>query len=105
VKRAIALEDGAILLVDAKVAGLIYIAAFAPDAGQSAGSLGASVEPAPLSGEVRPDKEGFLKLAESGIKNDFAQAEKNALFAAQAPTAGSAFGASASGAAWKTKPS
>ena len=69
VKRAIALEDCPIILVghsyggvviteagdDPKVAGLIYIAAFAPDVGQSVGSLGGSVEPAPMGAEVWPD--------------------------------------------------
>jgi pimeloyl-ACP methyl ester carboxylesterase len=123
VKRAIALEDGPTVLVghsyggvviteagnDPKVAGLAYIAAFAPDVGQSAGSLGASVEPARLSAEIRPDKEGFLKLTESGVKNDFAQdltpTEKSVLFAAQGPTAGAALGGNVANAAWKTKPS
>ena len=69
VKRAIALMTGPIILAghsyggaviseaghDPKVEALVYIAAFAPDAGESAGSLGASVEPAPLGAEVRPD--------------------------------------------------
>jgi pimeloyl-ACP methyl ester carboxylesterase len=123
VKRAIVLEDGPIVLVghsyggvviteagnDPKVAGLVYIAAFAPDAGQSAGSLGASVEPARLGAEIRPDNDGFLKLTESGVKNDFAQdltpTEKSVLFAAQGPTAGAALGGNVSAAAWKTKPS
>jgi pimeloyl-ACP methyl ester carboxylesterase len=123
VKRAIALESGPIILVghsyggaviteagdDPKVAGLIYIAAFAPDVGQSVGSLGASVEPAPMGAEIRPDAQGFLKLTEAGVKNDFAQdltpTEKSILFAAQAPTAAAAFGENASVAAWKTKPS
>jgi pimeloyl-ACP methyl ester carboxylesterase len=123
VKRAIALEGGPTILVghsyggvviteagnDPKVVGLVYIAAFAPDAGQSAGSLGASVEPPRLNAEIRPDKEGFLKLTESGVKNDFAQdltpTEKSVLFAAQGPTAGAALGGNASAAAWKTKPS
>jgi pimeloyl-ACP methyl ester carboxylesterase len=123
VKRAIALEDGPIILVghsyggvviteagdDPKVAGLVYIAAFAPDVGQSVGSLGASVEPVPMGAEVRPDAQGFLKLTEAGVKNDFAQdlspTEKDVLFAAQAPTAASAFGENVSAAAWKTKPS
>jgi pimeloyl-ACP methyl ester carboxylesterase len=123
VKRAIALEDGPIILVghsyggvvitqaggDPKVAGLVYIAAFAPDVGQSVGSLGASVEPAPMGSEVRPDSQGFLKLTESGVKNDFAQdltpIEKAILFAAQAPTAAGAFGANVSVASWKDKPS
>jgi pimeloyl-ACP methyl ester carboxylesterase len=91
------------------VAGLIYIAAFAPDVGQSVGSLGASVEPAPMGAEIRPDAQGFLKLTEAGVNNDFAQdltpTEKSILFAAQAPTAAAAFGENASVAAWKTKPS
>ena len=123
VKRALALVDGPTVLVghsyggvaiteagnDPKVAGLVYIAAFAPDVGQSAGSLGASAEPAPMGLEVRPDAAGFLKLTEAGVKNDFAQdlspAEKNLLFAAQAPTAAAALGENVSTAAWKTKPS
>jgi pimeloyl-ACP methyl ester carboxylesterase len=62
-----------------------------------------------MGAEVRPDAAGFLKLTEAGVKNDFAQdlspAEKNVLFAAQAPTAGAVFGANVSAAAWKTKPS
>ncbi len=75
VKRALALEDGPTVLVghsyggvviteagnDPKVSALVYIAAFAPDAGQSVGSLGASAEPAPMAAEVRPDAQGFLK--------------------------------------------
>jgi pimeloyl-ACP methyl ester carboxylesterase len=123
VRRAIALEDGPTVLVghsyggvvitesgdDSKVVGLVYIAAFAPDAGQSAGSLGASVEPARLGAEIRPDQDGFLKLTESGVRNDFAQdltlTEKSVLFAAQGPTAGAALGANVSVAAWKNKPS
>jgi pimeloyl-ACP methyl ester carboxylesterase len=123
VKRAIALENGPIVLVghsyggvviteagnDPNVVGLVYIAAFAPDAGQSAGSLGASAKPAPMGSEIRPDSQGFLKLTEAGVKNDFAQdltpTEKSILFAAQAPTAAIALGETVSTAAWKTKPS
>jgi len=116
VKRAIALEDGPIILVGHSYggvviteAGLIYIAAFAPDVGQSVGSLGASVEPAPMGAEVRPDAQGFLKLTEAGVKNDFAQdltpIEKSILFAAQAPTAAAALGENVSVASWKAKPS
>ena len=123
VKRAIALEDGPTILVghsyggaviteagnDPQVVGLVYVAAFAPDAGQSAGSLGASVAPTPMAAEVRPDKEGYLKLTEAGVRDSFAQdltpAEKSILFAAQAPTAAAALGGNVSVAAWKTRPS
>jgi pimeloyl-ACP methyl ester carboxylesterase len=123
VKRAIALEAGPVTLVghsyggqviteagtDEKVASLVYIAAFAPDAGESAGSLGASVEPAPMGAELRPDAQGFLKLTPAGIANDFAQdltaAEKDVLFAVQGPTHAAALGANVTQPAWKTKPS
>jgi pimeloyl-ACP methyl ester carboxylesterase len=123
VTRALALEDGPTVLVghsyggvviteagnDPKVVGLVYIAAFAPDAGQSAGSLGASVAPAPMGAEVRPDKQGYLKLTGRGVKDNFAQdlspAEKDVLFSAQAPTAGAALGGNVAAAAWKKKPS
>ena len=104
VKRAIALEDGPVLLVghsyggaviteaggDPKATGLVYVAAFAPDAGESAGALLATVPPAPLATEGRPDADGFVKLTKAGIYDDFAQdlsdVEKAILFAAQAPT-------------------
>jgi pimeloyl-ACP methyl ester carboxylesterase len=123
VKRALVLEDGPVLLVghsyggaviteagnDPKVVGLVYVAAFAPDAGESAGSLGATVAPAPMNAEIRPDASGFLKLTKVGVLDDFAQdltkGEKNVLYAAQAPTSGNSLGGTVTTAAWKTKPS
>ena len=79
---------------DPKVVGLVYIAAFAPDAGESAGSLGASVAPAPLGAELRSDQQGFLRITETGVKESFAQdlsaSEKDVVFATQSPTAGAA---------------
>jgi pimeloyl-ACP methyl ester carboxylesterase len=67
-QRAIALEDGPVVLAghcyagvviteagnDPKVAALVYVAAFAPDAGESAFGLGKSYPPAPLGAEIRP---------------------------------------------------
>jgi pimeloyl-ACP methyl ester carboxylesterase len=86
---------------------LVYIAAFAPDAGESAGSLGASVEPAPLGAEVRPDAEGYLKLTQSGVSDSFAQdltdTEKLVLYSVQSPTAGAALGGKVSAPAWRGK--
>jgi pimeloyl-ACP methyl ester carboxylesterase len=123
VKRAIALETGPVVLVghsyggaviteagaDAKVAALVYVAAFAPDAGQSAGSLNASAPPSPLAGEVRPDSQGYLKLTKTGVYDDFAQdvtpEEKEVLFAAQAPTNVKSLGGTISTPAWRGKPS
>lgn len=123
VKRALALETGPVLLVghsyggaviteagnDPKVAGLVYVAAFAPDTGQSAGSLSASVPPPPMGAEIRPDAEGFLKLSKTGVYEDFAQdvtmGEKAQLFVAQAPTSVKSLGGTISNAAWRDKPS
>jgi pimeloyl-ACP methyl ester carboxylesterase len=123
VRRALALVEGSVLLVghsyggaviteaggDPKVAGLVYVAAFAPDAGESAGSLLASVPPTPLATELRPDAAGFLKMTRAGYFESFGQdlsaTEKAVLFAAHAPTHGLSLGGTVSAPAWRTKPS
>ncbi|WP_206240038.1 alpha/beta fold hydrolase [Novosphingobium terrae] len=122
VSRAIARADGDVVLVghsyagavigqagnDPKVARLVYIDAFAPDAGESAGSLFAQFEAAPLGAEIRPDAQGFLTLTEDGIANLFAQDvtsdEQAALYATQGPINGEALGGTLSEAAWRTRP-
>jgi pimeloyl-ACP methyl ester carboxylesterase len=121
-KRAIELVDGPLLLVghsyggsviteaglDPKVAGLVYVAAFAPDAGESAGSLGAGGPPNRLLEVVRPDAHGFFKLTREGVEDVFAQdltkAEQASIFATQNPLAGAALGGAVTVPAWKTKP-
>ena len=124
VKRAIALEDGPVLLVghsyggaviteagsDPKVAALVYVAAFAPDAGQSAGDLNGKAAPTPGAKEFRPDANGYLRLTDKGIAEAFAQdltpAEKRILAATQGQTSGpNELGAKVTVAAWKEKPS
>lgn len=122
VARAIALADGDVVLVghsyagavigqagnDPKVARLVYIDAFAPDAGESAGSLFAQFEAAPLNDEIRPDAEGFLKLTPKGISTLFAQdlgpAEQAVVYATQGPINGAALGGTLTQAAWRTRP-
>lgn len=122
--RAIALVDGPVLLVghsyggavitqggyDPKVAGLVYINGFAPDAGESAGSLGAGGPPTSLPHNLLPDAEGFLKLTMKGVAESFAQdltpAEQALIFATQGPVSGPhALGAEITSPAWKVKPS
>ena len=85
-QRAIALEDGPVLLVghsyggaviteagnDPKVAGLVYVSAVAPDKGNPTLGLISSV-PTPIDSELRPDSSGFLKLTPKGVAEDFAQ--------------------------------
>jgi len=122
-RRAIALEDGPVILVghsyggavisdagaDPKVVGLVYVAAFAPDAGEAVADLGKEFPPAPGGAELRPDAAGFLKLTKKGVVESFAQdipmAERMVLAATQGPTNGAALGAKLTNAAWKTKPS
>jgi pimeloyl-ACP methyl ester carboxylesterase len=121
VQRAIALVDGPILLVahsyggvviteagnDPKVAGLVYVAAFAPQEGQSAFEL-ASANPTPVLQQLTQDAYGFLKITPKGIWEDFAQdlsdTEKTVLTATQSPTAGASLSAAVSTAAWRNKP-
>ncbi len=122
-KRAIALQDGPVILVghsyggvviteagnDPKVVGLVYVAAFAPGDGESIVSISKPYPPTPLGGELRPDAQGFLSLTPKGVAEDFAQdlsdAEKKLVTATQGPLASSTFGATITTAAWKTKPS
>lgn len=122
-RRAIALENGPVILVghsyggaviteagnDPKVVGLVYVAAFAPGDGESVASISKPYPPAPLGAELRPDAQGFLSVTPKGIVEDFGQdlsdTEKRILAATQGPTNAAAFGATITTAAWKTKPS
>jgi pimeloyl-ACP methyl ester carboxylesterase len=122
VRRAIALAEGDVLLVGHSYAGavigeagnvdkvkrLVYIDAFAPDAGESAGSLFAQFQTAPLGAEMRPDAEGFLALSHKGIFELFAQdldqAEKALVYATQGPVNGAALGGTLTKAAWRGRP-
>lgn len=121
-QRAIALEDGPVLLVghsyggaviteagnDPKVAGLVYVSAVAPDTGESALGLISSV-PTPIGSEIRPDNYGFLKLTPKGVAEDFAQdlppREIAVLTATQVPVNVTAMKGEVTIPAWKSKPS
>jgi pimeloyl-ACP methyl ester carboxylesterase len=122
VKRAIALDSGPLLLVghsyagiviteagnDPKVSGLVYVSAFAPDAGQSVASLNASAPVTPVTAEIRLNA-GFLSITNEGISADFAQdlsdTEKQTLAVTQGPIAEAALGTPATTPAWRIKPS
>ena len=122
VNRALALEQGPILLVghsyggaviteagnDPKVAGLVYVAAVAPDQGESTFGLITSVV-TPVGTELRPDSMGFLKLTPKGIAEDFAQglsaSEIQVLTATKGPTNVMALKGEVTTPAWKSKPS
>lgn len=121
-KRAIEAEDGPVILVghsygglviteagnDPKVAGLVYVAAFAPDAGQTITEISKPF-PVPLGlTKVAPLSGGFLLLSPEGIETAFAQDltndEKALLVAVQPQTSGAIFDAKPTVAAWHSKP-
>jgi len=122
-RRALALQDGPAILVghswagvviteagtDAKVAGLVYVAAFGPDQGETVGELGKKYPPPPALAAPVADKDGFLSLSEDAVVKHFASdlppGEARVVAATQGPINASAFGAQVSGVAWKTKPS
>jgi len=122
-KRAIALADGPVILVghswggvviteagaDPKVAGLVYVAAFAPEVGVPVGELGKDFPPPPGGAEIRPDAAGYLTLTTKGVMQFFAPdlplAQRKLVAATQGQTNSTVFGAKVTTAAWKTKPS
>jgi len=122
-RRAIALQDGPVLLVghswggvviteagnDPQVAGLVYVAAAAPEEGQSFLELVQTAPATPGNDEIRPDAQGFVSMTPKGITEDFAQdltpTEQQVLIATQGPQAFSALKEKITRAAWKTKPS
>jgi len=87
-----------------RVAGLVYVAAFMPDAGDSVAGLTARGSPPPL----RPSRDGYLFFEPSVFPQAFAQdlpAERGAFLAdSQKPVAGAAFAAAASSPAWRLRP-
>ncbi|MBO9537746.1 alpha/beta hydrolase [Herbaspirillum sp.] len=122
-KRAIDNQPGKVVLVghswggtviteagdNDKVASLVYVAAFAPDAGQATGDLGKDLPVPPGIAKLAVDKAGFASLPAAAVAADFAQdvpAKQAAVMAAtQGPIAVKAFGEKVGTAAWKTRPS
>jgi pimeloyl-ACP methyl ester carboxylesterase len=94
---------------DPKVAALVYVSAFAPDAGESGGSLiGAHPTPPALS-TVVSDSSGFVYQTTQGmidnVAPDLPADEARVLASTQGRLAGKAFEQTVAVAAWKAKPS
>ncbi|GAB3800009.1 alpha/beta hydrolase [Spirosoma humi] len=122
-KRAIELMKGPVLLVGHswggvviteagnhdKVVGLVYVAAAAPDEGQSFLELVQTAPSTPGNDEIRPDAYGFVSMTPKGINEDFAQdlpeSDRKLLIATQGPQAFTALKEKITKAAWKSKPS
>jgi pimeloyl-ACP methyl ester carboxylesterase len=122
-RRIIAAQDGSVILVghsyggvvvteagnDPKVAGLVYITAFAPDTGESVSSLIENPPPGAPVPPILPPQDGYLFLDKAKFAASFAadvEAEKAAFMAdSQVPWGVAALGGMISEPAWKTKPS
>ncbi len=122
-KRILAAQDGPAILVghsyggaviteagnDPRVAGLVYITAFAPDKGESVASLIKDPPPGAPVPPILPPQDGYLLLDRAKFAASFAgdvEAEKAAFMAdSQVPWGLEALGGEVSQPAWKAKPS
>jgi pimeloyl-ACP methyl ester carboxylesterase len=122
-KRILAAQNGPAILVghsyggvviteagnDPKVAGLVYIAAFAPDKGESVSSLIKNPPPGAPVPPIMPPQDGYLFLDRSKFRESFAAdvAPDAAAFMAdsQVPWGLEALNGAITEPAWRTKPS
>jgi pimeloyl-ACP methyl ester carboxylesterase len=122
-RQVIDAQDGPVVLVghsyggaviteagtDPNVAALVYIAAFAPDAGESVNTLIADPPPGAPVPPILPPKDGFLFLDREKFHDSFAgdlPAAQAAFMAdSQVPWGVAALGGSITEPAWRVKPS
>jgi len=91
-----------------KVEALVYVAAFAPDKGESVQALSANGPPTEGLKAVRPDATGYLSIDPAAFPHvfvgDVPASEGAELAMLQRPISGAAFDAKATVAAWRLKP-
>ena len=122
-KRAIAAAPGNVILVghsyggvvvseagtDPKVAGVVYIAAFAPDAGESVSTLIANPPPGASVPPILPPVDGVLMRDKEKVAASFAADVRPSLAAfmadSQVPWGVAALEGKVTAPAWKVKPS
>jgi pimeloyl-ACP methyl ester carboxylesterase len=123
VERVLGMQEGPLLIVghswggtiiteagnDPKVSGLVYIAAAAPDSGQSFNEWWASSPPAPGAPEIIPyGPGGFVALTPNGFRDHFGQDlpadEITVLHATQGPFNQGSNDEKITTAAWRSKP-
>lgn len=94
--------------LDPKVKALVYVAAFAPDAGQSTGDQVGLFAPPPGLSTVAPDANGALRMSEEGwltnVAQDLPPEEARVLAAVQPPLPMVTFGEKVSTPAWQSRP-
>jgi pimeloyl-ACP methyl ester carboxylesterase len=120
--RVIERQDGPVLLAGhswggaviteagnhSQVKGLVYVAAGAPDGGQSFGDWWKDYAPAPGAAEIKPYGDGYVALTREGVRKHFVQDlpedEADIVYATQGPLAVKCFGDKITKAAWRSKP-
>jgi pimeloyl-ACP methyl ester carboxylesterase len=121
-KRAIKLAGGDVILVghswggfviteagdDPHVKALVYVAAYAPDQGETVPSVSEKASPTQLTNFLQTT-DGFVTLSKEGLTKAFANGlpadEQNMIFCVQQPTSPNVFKGVISHVAWKQKPS
>ena len=120
-KRTIARTQGPIILAghayagaviatanDERVKALVYVAALAPDEGETVAQVFYKDETHPKAPQLAPDADGFIWMPDEGFANAFAQnatEEQLALCkAVQRPISAKCIQEPAPAPAWKTKP-
>ena len=122
-RRAIARQDGPVILVghssagmviteagnDPKVAGLVYISAIIPNDGESASDAVKGYPPTPGLAEQKPDAAGYLTITRKGVDEDFVPelpvAERDVVYATQGDWNSTFLAEKITTAAWRTRPS
>ena len=122
-RSVIAAQSGPVILVghsyggaviteagnDPKVVALVYIAAFAPDKGESVSSLIKDPPPGAPVPPILPPRDGFLFLDKAKFQASFAadvdKGKAEFMADSQVPWGVDALGGTISQPAWKTKPS
>ena len=121
-QRAIDLVKGKVILVghswggmvitqagnDPKVVGLVYLAAYGPDSGESLSAVSANAPQTELTKYLVPSG-GYVFISEDGVKNVFANElspkEQALVYATQTPGSHTVFDDKSGEPAWKHKPS
>jgi len=95
--------------VNPKVVGLVYVAAFQPEVGESAIDLAKTQAPNPENGIMAPDENGYFFYSKEkfhiGFAGGLSKADSDFMHDSQGPISLDAFNAKMTVAAWKTKPS
>jgi pimeloyl-ACP methyl ester carboxylesterase len=122
VKRTVALQDEPVLLVghswggaviteagnDPKVAGLLYITAYAPEEGESANDASSPFGWTAGQKQIQVAEDGFATLTKAGmfedVANGLSESDQRLCFAVQGQSYGPMFSEKLTKAAWKQKP-